>query len=52
MVIYRYTEYIGEFEVVDDRRSGKIVVHLTGRINKAGTSRYDSTHASAVAIRD
>ena len=28
--------YIGEFEVVDDHRSGKIVVELNGRINKCG----------------
>ena len=28
------TGYIGEFEVVDDHRSGKIVVNLTGRLNK------------------
>lgn len=35
--------YIGEFEVVDDRRSGKIVVELVGRINKCGviSPRYD-----------
>jgi len=35
--------YIGEFEVVDDRRSGKIVVNLVGRINKAGviSPRFD-----------
>jgi len=26
--------YIGEFEVVDDHRSGKIVVNLLGRLNK------------------
>lgn len=26
--------YIGEFEIVDDHRAGKIVVNLTGRINK------------------
>eukprot|EP00697_Spironema_sp_BW2_P002583 gnl/Spiro4/13422_TR7160_c0_g1_i1.p1 gnl/Spiro4/13422_TR7160_c0_g1~~gnl/Spiro4/13422_TR7160_c0_g1_i1.p1 ORF type:complete len:131 (+),score=56.12 gnl/Spiro4/13422_TR7160_c0_g1_i1:60-452(+) len=38
-------QYIGEFEVVDDRRSGKIVVHLNGRINKAGviSPRFDVT---------
>jgi len=38
-------QYIGEFEVVDDRRSGKIVVHLNGRINKAGviSPRFDIT---------
>jgi small subunit ribosomal protein S15Ae len=28
--------YIGEFEIIDDHRSGKIVVQLTGRLNKAG----------------
>ena len=40
--------YIGEFEIVDDHRSGKIVVNLTGRINKCGviSPRFD------VGIRD
>lgn len=35
--------YIGEFEVVDDHRSGKIVVELNGRINKCGviSPRFD-----------
>ena len=35
--------YIGEFEVVDDHRSGKIVVELLGRINKCGviSPRFD-----------
>ena len=35
--------YIGEFEVVDDHRSGKIVVNLIGRINKCGvvSPRFD-----------
>lgn len=35
--------YIGEFEVVDDHRSGKIVVNLTGRLNKCGviSPRFD-----------
>merc|ERR1711998_378748 len=35
--------YIGEFEVVDDHRSGKIVVELIGRINKCGviSPRFD-----------
>ncbi|KAH7432912.1 hypothetical protein KP509_07G045700 [Ceratopteris richardii] len=35
--------YIGEFELVDDRRAGKIVVELNGRINKCGviSPRYD-----------
>ena len=27
-------DYIGEFEVIDDHRSGKIVVNLLGRLNK------------------
>eukprot|EP01101_Sappina_pedata_P013453 TRINITY_DN9720_c1_g1_i1.p1 TRINITY_DN9720_c1_g1~~TRINITY_DN9720_c1_g1_i1.p1 ORF type:complete len:131 (-),score=69.34 TRINITY_DN9720_c1_g1_i1:135-527(-) len=35
--------YIGEFEVIDDHRAGKIVVELNGRINKCGciSPRYD-----------
>ena len=35
--------YIGEIEVVDDHRSGKIVVALLGRINKCGviSPRFD-----------
>ncbi|KAI0816428.1 ribosomal protein S8 [Xylaria sp. FL0064] len=34
---------IGEFEQVDDHRSGKIIVQLNGRINKAGviSPRYN-----------
>eukprot|EP00298_Acanthocystis_sp_HF-20_P002042 c12514_g1_i1.p1 GENE.c12514_g1_i1~~c12514_g1_i1.p1 ORF type:complete len:146 (+),score=24.71 c12514_g1_i1:1-438(+) len=35
--------YIGEFEIIDDRRAGKIVVELTGRVNKCGviSPRFD-----------
>ncbi|KOO24952.1 40s ribosomal protein s15a [Chrysochromulina tobinii] len=35
--------YIGEFEVVDDHRSGKIVIDLIGRVNKCGviSPRFD-----------
>ena len=35
--------YIGEFTIVDDHRSGKIVVELTGRINKCAvvSPRFD-----------
>eukprot|EP00800_Vazella_pourtalesii_P008639 TRINITY_DN223_c0_g1_i1.p1 TRINITY_DN223_c0_g1~~TRINITY_DN223_c0_g1_i1.p1 ORF type:complete len:131 (-),score=21.57 TRINITY_DN223_c0_g1_i1:106-498(-) len=35
--------YIGEFEIVDDHRSGKIIVELTGRLNKCGviSPRFD-----------
>lgn len=28
--------YINEFEVIDDKRNGKIVIELNGRINKCG----------------
>lgn len=42
---YYVLGYIGEFEVVDDHRSGKIVVNLLGRINKCGviSPRFDVT---------
>ena len=35
--------YIGEFEITDDHRAGKIVVNLTGRLNKHGviSPRFD-----------
>lgn len=35
--------YIGEFEIIDDHRSKKVVVELIGRINKCGVidPRYD-----------
>jgi small subunit ribosomal protein S15Ae len=35
--------YIGEFEIVDDHRSGKIVIQLNGRLNKCGvvSPRFD-----------
>ncbi|KAH3763861.1 40S ribosomal protein S15A [Pelomyxa schiedti] len=38
--------YIGEFELVDDHRAGKIVVSLIGRINKCGviSPRFDLRH--------
>lgn len=37
------TGYIGEFEEVDDHRSGKIVIQLNGRLNKTGviSPRYN-----------
>jgi len=37
--------YIGEFEIVDDHRGGKVVVELNGRINKCGviSPRFDIT---------
>uniref|UniRef100_A0A915E1A5 40S ribosomal protein S15a n=1 Tax=Ditylenchus dipsaci TaxID=166011 RepID=A0A915E1A5_9BILA len=35
--------YIGEFEIVDDHRAGKIIVNLKGRINKCSviSPRFD-----------
>ena len=35
--------YIGEFEVIDDHRAGKIVIDLVGRINKCAvvSPRFD-----------
>lgn len=35
--------YIDEFEIIDDHRSGKIVVQLNGRLNKCGviSPRFD-----------
>ena len=40
---YLVKGYIGEFEIVDDHRAGKIVVELVGRINKCGviSPRFD-----------
>ena len=37
--------YIGEFEIVDDHRAGKVVVQLIGRVNKCGviSPRFDVT---------
>ena len=38
--------YIGEFELIDDHRSGKIVVQLNGHLNKCGviSPRYNVQH--------
>lgn len=40
-----FSGYIGEFEIIDDHRAGKIVVNLTGRLNKVihFFSRYHTT---------
>jgi small subunit ribosomal protein S15Ae len=37
------TGYIGEFEIIDDHRSNKIVIELNGRLNKCGviSPRFD-----------
>uniref|UniRef100_A0A2K6FBY1 40S ribosomal protein S15a n=1 Tax=Propithecus coquereli TaxID=379532 RepID=A0A2K6FBY1_PROCO len=34
--------YIGEFEIIDDHRAGKIVVNLTGRLNKCGVITHSN----------
>jgi len=41
--IMQKQKYIGDFEIVDDHRGGKIVVNLIGRINKCGviSPRFD-----------
>jgi small subunit ribosomal protein S15Ae len=38
-----YIGYIGEIEIIDDHRAGKVIVELTGRINKCGviSPRFD-----------
>eukprot|EP00201_Polytomella_parva_P019807 CAMPEP_0175042462 /NCGR_PEP_ID=MMETSP0052_2-20121109/2583_1 /TAXON_ID=51329 ORGANISM="Polytomella parva, Strain SAG 63-3" /NCGR_SAMPLE_ID=MMETSP0052_2 /ASSEMBLY_ACC=CAM_ASM_000194 /LENGTH=117 /DNA_ID=CAMNT_0016305289 /DNA_START=109 /DNA_END=462 /DNA_ORIENTATION=+ len=43
--------YIGDFEYVDDHRSGKIVIELNGRLNKCGviSPRYDLGHSEIEA---
>jgi ribosomal protein S8 len=44
MIFYFFSAgYIGEFELVDDHRAGKIVVELNGRLNKCGviSPRYN-----------
>ena len=48
-VIIRYLKlmqkygYIGSFEVIDDKRAGKIIVQLNGKLNKVGciSPRFD-----------
>jgi len=37
------TGYIGEFEIIDDKRAGKIIINLIGRLNKCGviSPRFD-----------
>lgn len=41
--INNHVGYIGEFEIIDDHRSNKIVVELIGRLNKCGviSPRFD-----------
>ncbi|CAM8937796.1 unnamed protein product [Rhodiola kirilowii] len=48
LIVMQKHGYIGEFEYVEDHRSGKIVVELNGRLNKCGviSLRFD------VGVRD
>lgn len=43
LLIFVRLGYIGEFEIIDDHRAGKIVVQLNGRLNKCGviSPRFD-----------
>jgi small subunit ribosomal protein S15Ae len=43
MVSENNSGYINEFEIIDDKRAGKIVVELNGRLNKCGviSPRFD-----------
>ena len=43
LTVMQKHDYIGEFELVDDHRGGKIVINLLGRINKTGviSPRFD-----------
>jgi ribosomal protein S8 len=43
LIYYYYPGYIGEFEIIDDHRSNKIVIELNGRLNKCGviSPRFD-----------
>ena len=41
--VLHVSDYIGELEIIDDHRAGKIVVELRGRLNKFGvvSPRFD-----------
>ena len=43
MILLLSLGYIGEFEIIDDHRSGKIIIQLNGRLNKTGviSPRYN-----------
>merc|ERR1711865_936036 len=50
--------YIGDMEIIDDHRSGKVVVELIGRVNKCGviSPRFDVTlgaieHLATTSVR-
>lgn len=43
MPLMIFAGYIGEFEIIDDHRAGKIVVNLNGRINKVSVVWHSFT---------
>lgn len=45
-LLHLFSGYIGEFEIIDDHRSNKIVIELNGRLNKCGviSPRFDVTY--------
>ena len=47
IVTFLPSGYIGEFEIVDDHRSNKIVIQLNGRLNKTGviSPRFNIQHS-------
>jgi small subunit ribosomal protein S15Ae len=47
MLIWKSPGYIGEFEIIDDYWSGKIVIQLNGRLNKCGVISLASTSNTA-----
>lgn len=46
LILFGLIGYIGEFEIIDDHRSGKIVIQLNGRLNKTGviSPRFNVQH--------
>ena len=44
LIMQRY-KYIGSFQMIDDQKTGKIIINLTGKINKCGciSPRYNVT---------
>ena len=44
--------YIGEFEIIDDHRGGKIVVHLNGRLNKVCIGMFSPSQVSASDVSE
>jgi len=46
--------YVGEFELIDDGRWGKVKVQLLGRVNKCGpiTPRYPLSYRDMISLPD